>query len=158
MTGWRNVFRVTTESPFTYLDPLPAAWTRHVEVGNDVTVTDGLPEGAHFEIYTLDALERSHDGGDDRHRSEHCSLYIREHRDEFTIEVMPVSEDVRRLDLRLTIDYPEDLVLCRRIYERLKDQAPRLALSSIIAALDADEPLRQLVAPFVVPTPLYPET
>src|SRR5687767_13488927 len=77
-----DVFRVTTESPFTYLDPLPEAWERHVAHGNDVTVTDGVPEGTHFEIYRLEALERSHAQGAERHRSELCSLYIREHRHE----------------------------------------------------------------------------
>lgn len=150
-----DVFRVTTESPFTYLDPLPEVWKRHRALGNDVTVTDGVPEGTHFEIYRLDALERSHDRGNERHRSELCSLYIREHRDEFRVEVVPVPAVVQRLDLRLTIDYPEDLVLCRRVYEQLKAQAPRLSVPDIIALLDQAPALQALVAPYVQPTPLY---
>jgi spore coat polysaccharide biosynthesis protein SpsF len=153
--GATDVFRVTTESPFTYLDPLPAVWHAHVAKGNDLTVIDGVPEGTHFEVFTLEALERSHAQGDERHRSELCSLYIREHRDEFQIEVVDVPAAVRRLDLRLTIDYPEDLALCRRVYQQLRDEAPRLALPHIVDVLDADPSLRALVAPYVVPTPLY---
>jgi spore coat polysaccharide biosynthesis protein SpsF len=153
--GATDIFRVTTESPFTYLDPLPEVWRCHVDRGNDLTVIDGVPEGTHFEIYTQDALERSHARGDARHRSELCSLYIREHRDEFRVQVVDVPQEVRRLDLRLTIDYPEDLVLCRRVYERLRAQAPRLGLPDIIRVLDGDQALRALVAPYVVPTPLY---
>jgi spore coat polysaccharide biosynthesis protein SpsF len=150
-----DAFRVTTESPFIHLDPLAEVWRRHQAHGNDVTVIDGVPEGTHFEIYRLDALERSHDRGDHRHRSELCSLYIREHRDEFTVEVVPLDDALQRLDLRLTIDYPEDLVLCRQVYARLRHQAPRLALADIIRVLDEDAGLRALVAPYVVPARLF---
>lgn len=153
--GGTDVFRVTTESPFTHLEPLPEVWRRHLEHANDVTVIDGVPEGTHFEVYTLDALERSHARGEERHRSELCSLYIREHRDEFRVEVVEVPNELRRMDLRLTIDYPEDLVVCRRVYERLRADAPRLGLDDIIRVLDADPRLRALVGPYVVPTRLF---
>lgn len=150
-----DVFRVTTESPFIYFEAIEAVWRRHVEAGNDVTVIDGLPEGSHFEVFTLEALERSHARGDSRHRSELCSLYIREHRDEFQLEVVPVPPALQRQDLRLTIDYPEDLVLCRRIYEALSAEAPRIPLHSIVAFLDARPDLRALVEPYVSPSSLY---
>ncbi len=153
--GATDAFRITTESPFPYLDPLPEVWRRHQAHENDVTAIDGVPEGSHFEVYRLDALERSHDRGDERHRSEMCSLYVREHRDEFRVEIVSVPAEVQRLDLRLTIDYPEDLVLCRHVYARLRHQAPRLDLVDIIRVLDQDEGLRQLVAPYVEPAPVF---
>jgi spore coat polysaccharide biosynthesis protein SpsF len=153
--GGTDVFRVTTESPFPYFEMIAEAWRRHVDKGNDVTVIDGVPEGTHFEIYTLDALRRSHERGDSRHRSELCSLYVREHREEFQLEVVPVPAQVQRLDLRLTVDYPEDLVLCRRIYQRLASYAPRIPLVKIIEVLDADPALRSLAEPYVVPEKLY---
>lgn len=150
-----DVFRVTTESPYIYFEAIDEVWRRHVANGNDVTVIDGLPEGSHFEVFTLDALQRSHARGDSRHRSELCSLYIREHRDEFQLEVVPVPAALQRQDLRLTIDYPEDLVLCRRIYETLALQAPRIPLAAIVAFLDGRPDLRALVEPFVSPSSLY---
>ena len=150
-----DVFRVTTESPFVYYEAIAEVWGRHVANDNDVTVIDGLPEGSHFEVFKLDALQRSHDLGDSRHRSELCSLYIREHRDEFKLEVVPVPNSVQRQDLRLTIDYPEDLVLCRAIYANLRDEAPRLPLESIISFLDAHPEVRALVEPYVSPSSLY---
>ena len=153
--GATDVFRVTTESPFTYFEAIDEAWRRHVSHGNDVTVVDGLPDGCNFEIFTLEALRRSHERGEDRHRSELCSLYIREHRDEFRVELVGVPSHLQRGDLRLTIDYPEDLVVCRRVYERLADRAPRIPLESIVATLDAEPGLKALVAPFVAPSRLY---
>jgi spore coat polysaccharide biosynthesis protein SpsF len=153
--GASDVFRVTTESPFFYYDMIAQVWKHHVDAGNDVTVIDGLPEGSHFEIYSLDALKRSHERGDSRHRSELCSLYVREHREEFRVEVLPIPADLERMDLRLTIDYPEDLVLCRAVYEEFRALAPRIPLPQIVAFLDGKPALKQLVAPFVHPARLF---
>lgn len=150
-----DIFRVTSESPFTYVDAIADAWHRHVSHGNDVTVTDGLPDGCNFEIFTREALERSHAKGDDRHRSELCSLYIREHRDEFRVEIVPVPAALQRPMLRLTIDYPEDLILCRAVYDALHAHAPRLPLAGIVEFLDTRPDLVALVAPFASPSWLY---
>jgi spore coat polysaccharide biosynthesis protein SpsF len=150
-----DVFRVTTESPYFHFEMISEVWRRHVDAGNDVTVIDGLPEGSHFEIYSMGALERSHERGESRHRSELCSLYVREHRAEFKVEVVPIPTALERMDLRLTIDYPEDLVLCRRVYEQFSALAPRIPLTRIIQFLDESPALKALVAPFVHPARLF---
>lgn len=146
--GGTDVFRVTTESPFIYFEPIPDAWARHVANGNDITALAGVPDGPGFEMIRLEALKRSHAEGEDRHRSELCSLYIREHQDQFRVETIEAPASVNRMDLRLTIDYPEDLVLCRRVYEALKDQAPRIPLERIVQFLDARPELKGLVQPY----------
>jgi spore coat polysaccharide biosynthesis protein SpsF len=153
--GATDVFRVTTESPFTYFEPIPAAWHRHLERGNDLTAVMDVPDGAGFEIIRVDALRRSHRDGDTRHRSELCSLYIREHRADFRVDVLPVPPELDRMDLRLTIDYPEDLIVCRRVYERFADRAPRIALREIITFLDSRPDLVALIHPLVSGERLY---
>ena len=154
-----DIFRVTTESPYFYYEMVSDAWRRHVEAGNDVTTLDGVPEGCHFEIYTQASLEQSHERGETRHRSEFCSLYIREHLNDFKVEVLPVPAEVERLgDLRLTVDYPEDLVVCRGVYAALKSNAPRFPLTDIIHCLDAHPELNRLVAPYVSSARLWPAT
>lgn len=153
--GASDVFRLTTECPFVETSLLEEAWERHVARENDVTVTDGVPEGAHFEMYRLRALEVSHQRGGANERSERCSLYIRRHLDDFRVEVLDVPEHWKRLDLRLTVDYPEDLIMCRAVYHALRDQAPRIPLERIIAFLDSRPDLKQLVAPYVVEKPIW---
>lgn len=145
-----DIFRVTTESPFFHYEMVESLWCQHVEAGNDVTTLDGLPEGCHFELYTMGALERSHRLGEARHRSEICNLYVREHLADFKVEVAPIPSQLERLDLRLTVDNPEDLVLCRRVYAHLKSRAPRLPLAEIIAFIDRHPELQALVAPYVI--------
>ena len=150
-----DIFRVTTESPFFYYEMADEAWRRHLDAGNDVTSIDGLPDGCHFEIHTIEALEKSHELGDDRHRSEYCSLYIREHRDDFKVEILPIPPELERFDLRLTVDYPEDLVLCRHVYAHLKHKVPMLPLSEIIEFIDSHLELKKLVEPYVVQQRLW---
>lgn len=146
-----DVFRVTTECPFIYHEAVATAWASHTSNGNDVTVIDGLPDGTFFEIYRLSALEASHERGDERDRSELCSRYIVNHRDEFQVQVLEPPDRLQRQDLRLTVDNPEDLVVCRRIYHALRDRAPLIPLAAIIAYLDAHPELVALVAPFHTP-------
>jgi spore coat polysaccharide biosynthesis protein SpsF len=150
-----DLFRVTTESPFFYYDLVDEAWKRHTNAGNDVTVVDGLPEGCAFEIYTMAALEKSHKLGDARHRSEYCSLYVREHHNDFKIEALAIPSHLERLDLRLTVDYPEDLLLCRRVYAYLKHKAPRFPIAEIIEFIDSRPDLQALVKPYVVAQRLW---
>lgn len=156
LTQATDVFRVTTECPFLWHEPFERAWAVH-QRGHHVTVTDGLPEGTHLEIYELPALEISWEQGNARHRSEGCSRYIREHREDFAVEVILPGPDCARPDLRLTVDHPEDLALCRRVYQAFRDQAPLIPLAEIVRFLDAQPELKRLVEPWVDPKRLWPD-
>ena len=150
-----DVFRITSECPFTAWEFLPDLWRDHVAHGYDITVVDRLPEGMHFEIYTLAALERIHSEGKDEHRSEYVSAYPRFNQDRFKIGIKLPSEKLQRLDLRLTVDYPEDLVICRKVYLALLDKNPRISTDAIIDYLDRNDGLKKLVSEFVVPEPVW---
>jgi spore coat polysaccharide biosynthesis protein SpsF len=150
-----DVFRVTTECPWFAYDMLEDLWHRHVNEGNDITVCDRLPEGLAFEIYTLESLERSHAKGSARDRSEFCSNYARTHRDEFKVAIAFPPQELQRLDLRVTIDYPEDLVVCRAIAAAGVDVMPRVPVARIISFLDSRPDLKRLVQPYVDARPLW---
>ena len=155
LAGATDVFRVTTECPFFDYSMLDVAWRRHTEEGNDITVLDHVPEGAGFEIYTLPALERSHQEGLDGDRSEFCSNYARFNQAKFKVRILKPDPECARLDLRLTVDYPEDLVLCRAVYEEFKGKAPRISLAEIVNWLDRRPDLKRLVAPYVDNKPVW---
>lgn len=143
-----DVLRLTTESPFTYFEAIPDAWQRHQDEKNDMTTVGRLPDGSSFEMIRLEVLRRSHDLGDARHRSELCSLYIREHPNDFRVDVIEPPAPVRRPEVRLTIDYPEDLVLCRAVYRAFEARAPRIPLQDILGFVDAHPELYALVAAY----------
>jgi spore coat polysaccharide biosynthesis protein SpsF len=143
-----DIFRVTTESPFPYFEAVEELWGRHKEERADATFIWGIIDGPNFEFLTVDALKASHARGSAKHRSELCSLYIREHPAEFRIiKIEPPAELIRR-DIRLTVDYPEDLVVCRAVYGALQADAPRIRIAEIVRYLDQHPQLLEMLAPY----------
>jgi spore coat polysaccharide biosynthesis protein SpsF len=143
-----DIFRITSESPFLYFDSVNELWLRHKEQMADATFMDDIIDGCGFEIITLKALEESHANGTTKHRSELCTLYIREKSDSFNIIWSFPPNSLIRKDLRLTVDNPEDLVVCRAAYREFKKQAPRIPVVQIVDFLDANPALKELIAPY----------
>jgi spore coat polysaccharide biosynthesis protein SpsF len=143
-----DIFRVTSESPFLYFEAVDHYWEKYVSGKFDALFLEPIIDGCGFEIISLDALRRSHRDGSSKHRSEMCSLYIRENSDSFRISRIAPSSDLQRFDLRLTVDNPEDLVVCRHIYDAFKSQAPRIPLNEIIKFLDRNPQLIDLTSRF----------
>jgi sialic acid synthase SpsE/spore coat polysaccharide biosynthesis protein SpsF (cytidylyltransferase family) len=138
------LLRATTESPFLYTDNVEEMVARHEAERADLTVCEGLPDGAYCEIITLAALQDAHERGERRHRSELCTLYMSEHPERYRIIKMAAPEKLRRTDVRLTVDYPEDLIVCRAVAEALGGDGPLFSLEAIIDYLDAHPKLKAM--------------
>ena len=143
-----DIFRVTSESPFLFFEPIEEAWKIHQESKADATFMDDVIDGCGFEIITLQALQESHERGGQQHRSELCTLYIREHPEMYKIIKLATPTSLIRKDLRLTVDNPEDLTVCRRVYAQFKDQAPLISVEKIVSFLDAHPHLIELTYPY----------
>ena len=50
----------------------------------------------------------------------------------------------------MTVDYPEDLVVCRAVYERFKESAPNIPLLDVVDFLDDNKKLIELTSPFCI--------
>ena len=146
--GGTDIFRTTSESPFPYYEMIDGCWNHHLENKNNATFLDDIIDGCGFEIIRLEALKESHKKGLKQHRSEMCSLYIRENKHDFRIQRFVPNEALIRRDLRLTVDYPEDLILCRAVYENFKHKSPMIPLMEVVSFLDKHENLKKLIAPF----------
>jgi len=143
-----DILRVSSESPFLFYEKLTLAWKLHQENYNDFTTLDNVIDGIGFEIINLKALELSHKNGKKKHRSELCTLFIRENLKLFRCEKINVNKKFDRKDLRLTVDNPEDLILCRELYRRFKNQAPKINIDNIIQYLDENKKLIKLTKKF----------
>lgn len=135
--GAHDVLRVTTESPFPYLDDLAQTVAAHRSGAHDYTSSTGLPDGCYYEMVSVAALRRSWEDGGQPYRNELCTRYIFDHPDDFSVLRREVPAELRRYDIRLTVDWPEDLIVMRRIYEglALSPHTPH-DLAAIIAYLD----------------------
>lgn len=144
-TNATDVFRVTTECPFIALEFLRSAYKKHIKNNNDVTVLDGVPHGMHFEIYTLDALKKSHENGSDAEKSEYCSLHIRNHLAQFKVEVITPEDAFIRSDIRVAIDYPEDLILARALVRAFHEKNLKsFGLEDLVDYVDHHEELKAI--------------
>ena len=145
-----DLFRVTTESPFLYWQAVEQAWKLHIDSNYDATFMDQIIDGCGFEIVTQASLRKSWSLGDHRHRSELCTLYIRENPNEFSICRLEVPLYLVRNDLRLTVDYPEDLIVCRSVYNHIQgtETNPNFDLRDIVSFIDRSPMLSNLVYPF----------
>lgn len=150
LTQATDLFRVTTESPFLYWQAVEEAWSDHIKHNSDATFMDGIIDGCGFEIITSESLKESWSSGDRRHRSELCTLYIRENRNDFSITQLVEPPLLSRKDLRLTVDYPEDLIVCRSVFDHIQENACSFDydLTDIVSFLDKSPKLTQLIYPF----------
>ena len=142
-----DIFRITSESPFLYYQSVESLWKEHQNNNTDAVFFDEIVDGCGFEIIKLSALIKSHEEGEDKHRSELCSLFIRENKDKFKVNQVCAPKSLYRKDLRLTVDNPEDLVVCRQVYKEFKSLAPQIPLVKIIEFLDNSPNLIQLTFP-----------
>ncbi len=139
------VYRVTTECPFIYMDNFLDVLKAHIANKAALTVIEGLPEGAYYELIDLNALKYSHKHGEDRHRSEFCNLFLFEHPEQFFLQRLTVPDvALKRPELRLTVDYPEDLIVVREIYKALKKEGSFIPLDKIIRFMDANPGIKNM--------------
>jgi len=143
-----DIFRVTSESPFPLYDYVDRVWQRHVSESSDASFFDEAVDGCGFEIISLEALRDSHLNGEQRHRSELCTLYIRENFYKYKIVKADVPKNLIRKDLRLTVDNPEDLALCRVVFDVFRDRAPRIPVNEVIMFLDKNPELIKLTSKY----------
>ena len=138
-----HVVRVTGDNPLTDLPLIESLSRRHLETDSDYTYVPGeaLLMGILSEVISRRALETSHREGEDRHRSELVTLYIKEHPERFRIERAELPEELYRPEYRLTVDEPEDVRLLQEIFARLDRPGHLVTTREAIALLDREPAL-----------------
>lgn len=146
--GADHVVRVTGDNPLTDLGLIRHLTALHLETSADYTYVpgDALLMGILSEVISRQALEVSHRDGEDRHRSELTTLYIKETSGRFRITRAELAAELYRPSYRLTVDEPEDLVLVSRIFEKLYRPGQVLETLEAIRLLDAEPGLAQVNA------------
>jgi spore coat polysaccharide biosynthesis protein SpsF len=136
-----HVVRVTGDNPLTDLTLVRTLSSLHLETKADYTYVpgDALLMGVLPEVISRNALEISHQEGEDRHRSELVTLYIKENPSRFRIVRADMPVELYRPTYRLTVDEPEDLELMGILFDRLYQPGKVLDTAEAIRLLD-DEP------------------
>lgn len=139
--GADHILRVTADAPFFDVDLARATLGRHLQKGADYTHSitafgSGYPAGVGSEAFTRAALIQScHEATEPYHR-EHVDEYVHKHPQRFRIETLKAPAILRRPDLDLSVDAPEDLQRARDLYESLGADVRLLEVLRYIDAHD----------------------
>ena len=139
------ILRGSSESPFLYYNSIDELYVDHIDGHYDLTKISNLPEGAGYSINSIDALMTCHRRGSSRHRSELINSYMYDNQDQFKILEKTPDKKLCRPDVRITVDYPEDLVFCRKVYKDLDNKDSLIEIESIIDYWDENPAIRKQV-------------
>lgn len=133
--GGDYIMRVTGDNPFT--DPDYAARTIDAILasGADLCYFSNLPLGTGVGMVKRSALDMAYRKSDKPHQLEHVTPYIREHPDDFKIDIGEIDIYNPFPGLRLTVDTQEDFSLAEILYRQLYRGRP-FPLSEVIAFLE----------------------
>ena len=87
-----------------------------------------LPFGAATEAITAEALAKVDRLAVEPHHREHVTLYIKEHPEEFRMALLSPPDSLRRPEIRITVDTPEDFMSMEDLIGRLPEQLVPLPL------------------------------
>jgi spore coat polysaccharide biosynthesis protein SpsF len=146
--GADHVVRVTGDNPLTDVETLERLVALHASEKADYTYVpgDALLMGILSEVISREALARSWEKGEARHRSELVTLYVKEHPDAFRIALGELPPGLYRPEYRLTVDEPDDVRLMQAIFERLSAPGKRVATREALALLDSEPELARINA------------
>lgn len=133
--GMDHIVRITGDNPC--IDPVYIDKTIdfHIENTNDYTYTNGLPIGLNIEILSYNALKKANENANQNYELEHVTPYIKGRKSEFKNGSLSFTGFENILDLRLTVDYPNDFSLINLLYDYLGDDFSINMLSELIDEL-----------------------
>ncbi len=103
------------------------------------------PQGIDAQVFRFDALDQVSRTQHDPAVREHVSLYFYEHPGIYRIHHLAAPGDETAPDLRLQLDYQEDLDLIRAVYERLEPRhGDAFGVRDVLGLLAAEPALAEI--------------
>ncbi|MGE0463965.1 MAG: hypothetical protein AB7Q16_21570 [Vicinamibacterales bacterium] len=133
--GLTHVVRATADNPAVDLEAPRRTLDLLCRTGAHYVSEHGLPLGAAVEACTTDALGLAHETTVDPFDREHVTPFFRRGRAVVWLEALAPAP-LRRPDIRLTVDWPDDLAAMRELHRAIGDGARLAPLTAFIEAAD----------------------
>jgi len=133
----RYIVRATADNPAVDIDAPGRVLALLRAHAADYVVEHDLPCGGAVEGIRTDALLDAVDRTNAPYDREHVTPFVKDPANGYRVLDGQAPERVRRPDLRLSIDTPDDLAWMERVFARAGAAAPTLPLALIIRAADA---------------------
>lgn len=104
------------------------------------------PRGLDTQVFPTRLLAEVAELTQDPVDRENVALYVYERPDQYRLSNLVAPPEIRRPDLRLTVDTQEDLTLVREIYQRLYPEKPDFSIRDVVRLLDEHPELTQINA------------
>jgi spore coat polysaccharide biosynthesis protein SpsF len=143
------VIRVTSDNPLTDPFTIDRMIEAHFRNKMDYTWTSGMPLGTAAEVVSLKALSTAYELAKDPYDLEHVTPFIRRNRDMFKIQILSALPELNRPEIRLTLDYPEDLFFITEIFNCLYKIGEVFPLNQVLELLDNHPELLNINKPVV---------
>jgi spore coat polysaccharide biosynthesis protein SpsF len=142
------VVRITADCPLMEPRMIEAVLDRFAGAGLDYVdnvVPRTFPHGYDVQVVSRRALETADREAIDPYEREHVLPFVTRRPERFA-DAHVVHDGVPCPELRITLDYPEDLALIRAIYERLYPVDPEFGLREILELRDREPDLFEVNA------------
>lgn len=137
------VIRVTADCPLVSPEIAAFLLNSHFETGADYTAPREYSVGTNSEIYNTAALQRVIDLKGSAEYSEYMTWYLRNNSDIFKVNLVDLPKELVR-DYRLTLDYPEDLEMFEKLYEKLEEKSLSPTTKNVFLILDENPALTEI--------------
>ena len=134
-----NIVRVTGDNPLTDPEVIDFLVKQHIKNKMEYTVCNSTPPGTRSEVIDLKMLKKCHGFLQDPDSSEYMTWMLNRPNIFKTLEINYPNKKLNRPDLRLTVDYEEDLKNIQKIYDYYKGKLP--SLEKIIQWIDTQNSL-----------------
>jgi len=145
-----TVVRITADCPLVdpfLIDNIIELFTNSITDFASNVNPPTFPDGYDIEIFSFSALESSWKNANQKYQREHVTNYITENPDRYT-SVNFFS--LRNLaDWRLTIDYVEDIIVIKKIYQSLYQPDLIFTLGDVIDFIDSNPKILNINSKFI---------
>tara|TARA_Y100000294_G_C8562041_1_gene339450 strand:+ start:2401 stop:3075 length:675 start_codon:yes stop_codon:yes gene_type:complete len=126
--------RVTGDNILVDVDAMDQTISLYLEENPDMASNkgkQGYPLGTGVAVFSTKLLQKLDGIAHDPDDREHVTLHVYRHQDKFRVLYLKAPEAFRNLDVRLTVDTPEDLSLMRQLYEKAKEHGEDFNLNFV---------------------------
>lgn len=122
------IVRVTADNPLTSPHLIDVAVKHIITKKCDYVSFNCIPYGAGTEAFTMQALLHANEKSQDLHEREHVTIFIKNNPKLFKIEFVDCPmKDIRRPDIRVTIDTLDDYKTMAKYFSIINDCSHDLA-------------------------------
>lgn len=136
--------RITADNPFTDPQLIDEMVLHFQKSGLDLLENSNpctFPHGLNFEVLSFDCLEKLWKETRDQNYLDKFKNHVIENPDRFKVGNYEYSENLSKI--RLTVDYPKDLELARKLFVKLLEKKTLFLIQDVIDLLNSDSELMQ---------------